>query len=436
MKKKINRCFIGIVIFSITLTLITITAIFYNKLKTQVFADLEVMADLLNEATQSEDIPQNIRVTLIKPNGVVEYDSLLDATTMSNHLDRIEVQLALENKEGCAIRISDTISESVFYYAKLLEDGRVLRVGKTSISVIWIFVSAIPIIIGMLLILLVICMVVSHYITIKIVKPIEDMANDMECVNDREVYKELVPFIQKIRSQHEEILQATNVRQEFTANVSHELKTPLTAISGYAELMETGVAKEEDVKHFSREIHKSANRLLNLINDTIKLSKLDENDNIEMLEVVDIADIVKSTINMLQINADKNNIRMKFEGCESAKVHIGKEFAEEVAYNLIENAIRYNKTNGEVLVKVQKSENLVKLIVKDTGIGIQEEDKQRIFERFYRVDKSRSKASGGTGLGLAIVKHICEIANASIELESEFGKGTTITIAWQSVDIA
>lgn len=424
----------GIAIFSIVVTTLIMTGIFYIHLKTQVFSDLKVIAELLSENKEYDKLPEDTRVTVIDNDGAVIFDSMAEAGIMENHLDRPEVKEALAKGRGQSIRKSDTLSENIFYYAVKMESGQVLRVGKKSASVAWFFISVIPITVVVILILVIICVMVSRYLTSEIVAPIERMVEDMEHVDENEIYEELIPFTKKIRSQHEEILFAANMRQEFTANISHELKTPLTAISGYAELMETGVVKETDIKHFSHEIGKSSDRLLILINDIIKLSELDGENNEELLEIVDLAEVTRGTVEMLSINAAKMNVKISYHGCNTAWIRIGNELAEELAYNLIENAIRYNKPGGIVKVSVHVEKNKVDLVVADTGIGIPKEHQERIFERFYRVDKGRSKQLGGTGLGLSIVKHICNLTRGIISLESNAGEGTTIKIEWDVVD--
>ena len=219
------------------------------------------------------------------------------------------------------------------------------------------------------------------------------------------------------------------MRQEFTANVSHELKTPLTSISGYSELIEAGMANEEDTRRFAGEIHKNANRLLSLINDTLELSKLDTLDDEVQIEAVNLYEMAVTCADMLKLNAAKRGITIRVEGTP-AFVSGSRQMLEEVVYNLCDNAIRYNKDNGYVTLRVQDKEDRVVLQVKDTGIGIPKEHQNRVFERFYRVDKSRSKSTGGTGLGLAIVKHIVAIHGASLELESEVDVGSSITITF------
>lgn len=435
MKKKINKRFVGIAVFSIIITTCVMAVIFYCRLKAQVFSDLEVIASLLMGDEDYGKLKGDFRVTVINTDGTVEYDSAADAHTLENHMNRPEVKEAFETGSGQGVRISDTLSASVFYYAVKMPDGQVLRIGREYASVLWVMVSAFPVLLLMVVILIAVCMAASHYLTEAIVKPIDRIVEDMNHIDESGIYEELVPFTRKIRSQHEEILSGANMRQEFTANVTHELKTPLAAISGYAELMESGVAKEGDVKRFSHEIRKSAARLLNLINDILKLSKMESGYEEELLEIVDLAFIARDTVEMLSVNAAKAGVSVSYHGCATAKVRIGKELAEEIAFNLIENAVRYNRRGGEVIVNVLNGENGVLFEVSDNGIGIPKEHQGRIFERFYRVDKSRSKELGGTGLGLAIVKHICDLTNAQLELVSEPDRGTRVSILWRQESV-
>ncbi len=430
MRQKINRRFTSIALFSVVITTIFMTAVFYSQLKKQVFSDLAVVANILIDEGSYERKIDNLRITLIDADGKVLFDSSVDGQSLANHLDRPEIVEAISSEVGMGIRKSGTLSENVFYYAKKLDNGQILRVGKEAHSVVAVFLSALPMVLTTAMFLVIICMMVSHYITSAIVKPIDEMAGDMEHIDEGKSYPELIPFTRRIRLQHEEILSAANIRQEFTANVSHELKTPLAAISGYAELMEVGLVDEKEIKRFSGEIRKSAARLLTLINDIIKLSQLDAGNAKDILDVVNLAQITKESVEMLSFGAAKNGIDVMYEGDDRAEVHIGKELAQELTYNLIENAIRYNKPNGRVTVKVQKEGTQIIFSVEDTGIGIPLEHQERIFERFYRVDKSRSKELGGTGLGLAIVKHICNLTDADVHLVSKPGVGTKIFIVW------
>ena len=220
--------------------------------------------------------------------------------------------------------------------------------------------------------------------------------------------------------------QAEQMKREFTANVSHELKTPLQSIMGSAELLENGLVKSEDQTRFIERIRSEAARLMALIEDIIRLSELDEGAAPPM-ETVDLLSVAKDAADTLQESANKKNVTLALEG-ESVRVQGVPRLIYEIAYNLCDNAIRYNRAGGHVRVRVQPENGYALLEVADDGIGIPEEHQRRVFERFYRVDKSHSRASGGTGLGLSIVKHAAALHHAEIELKSEVGKGTTIAV--------
>lgn len=218
-------------------------------------------------------------------------------------------------------------------------------------------------------------------------------------------------------------------RKEFTANVSHELKTPLQSIMGSAELLENGLVKADDVPKFIGRIRSEAARLVTLIEDIIRLSQLDESTDFP-LEDADIYEIAKDEAEMLSLTAQKRNVTISVKG-KSTVIHAPKQLLHEIIYNLCDNAIKYNKEGGSVEVSVEESDNNVMLSVSDTGIGIPLDNQSRVFERFYRVDKSHSKETGGTGLGLSIVKHAVQYLNGKISLESTVGKGTKISVAFR-----
>ena len=220
--------------------------------------------------------------------------------------------------------------------------------------------------------------------------------------------------------------QAEQMKREFTANVSHELKTPLQSIMGSAELLENGLVKSEDQPRFIERIRSEAARLMALIEDIIRLSELDEGAAPPM-ETVDLLSVAKDAADTLQESANKKNVTLALEG-ESVRVQGVPRLIYEIAYNLCDNAIRYNRPGGRVILHVETRDGRPALRVEDNGIGIPPEHQVRVFERFYRVDKSRSKATGGTGLGLAIVKHIALLHGAQLKLESREGEGTAITV--------
>lgn len=440
MKKKINIRFIMIAALAIVVTALSAMLVYYNILKEQVFGDLKAYAhviELLNiddlaagiEKDPYNPIDDDLRITLIGAEGEVLYESLLNKDEMDNHNERPEIIEAREKGEGEAIRYSATSGTHTFYYSERLQNGNVLRIGRDSVSVNRIMVNTLVIVLVIALCILFVCMGISHYLTKKLVEPIEKLATNIMLVDENNVYEEIRPFVNTIKEQHVNIINNAQLRQEFTANVSHELKTPLTAISGYAELIGNGMTGKEDTIRFSNEIHSNANRLLSLINDIIKLSELDEADHQMEMERIDLYKLAENCAQMMQVTAEKQGIRLILQG-ESTMVMANKGLMDEVFYNLCSNAIRYNKPGGSVTVTVGTKDERPFLSVADTGIGIPKECQERVFERFYRVDKSRSKSTGGTGLGLAIVKHIVAQHNAALHLDSELGEGTTIEIVF------
>lgn len=442
MKKNIQKQFMVITTLAIGSTLFLICLLCYDLFRAQVFEELKTFAhvvlytngnniDGIEQLAKdyNEESKYDIRITLIDKSGVVLVDSIADAASMKDHSNREEVLEAWKSGEGVAVRTSDTIRKASYYVALKIDDNLVLRISTTGSSLYGIFLNALPLIIVIVVALWILCMALANILTTSIIKPVKELAENIEKKDGVQTYEELQPFVETIQKQHEDILESAKMRQEFTANVSHELKTPLTSISGYSELIETGMANEEDTRRFATEIHKNANRLLSLINDTLELSKLDTLTGEVQVEPVNLYELARTCADMLELNAAKRGITIRVEG-DMAYVSGSRQMLEEVVYNLCDNAIRYNKDNGTVVLSVQERVDTVVFQVKDTGIGIPKEHQARVFERFYRVDKSRSKSTGGTGLGLAIVKHIVAIHDAVIELSSEEDVGSVITITF------
>lgn len=436
MKKKINIQFLIIAALAIFFTVSSVAVVFYELFQREVMADLKTYAHVVvgSKAYQDMDsiledsIEDELRISLINEDGTVAFDTNADIGGMDNHSERPEIEKAFASGEGKAIRESATLDKSTFYYAVRLDDGKVLRVAKEANSIFSIYRTSFPMIAVIVAVLLIFCIVLSHYLTKSLMRPIEQMADNIDNCSEISTYKELKPVIATIQKQHEDIVRNANMRQDFTANVSHELKTPLTAISGYSELIENGMADSGDIVRFAGEIHKSSNRLLTLINDIIKLSELDAMDKDVEYDNVNLRVIAENCVEMLKMNAANHHVRITWTG-EDVSVYGNKELLEELVYNLCDNAIRYNNEQGRVEVRTVRDNHNIVLSVKDTGIGIPKEHQDRVFERFYRVDKSRSKSRGGTGLGLAIVKHIvAQHKGAEIAIESEIGRGTEIKV--------
>ena len=378
---------------------------------------------------------ENYRITWVSPEGDVLFDNEADTANMQNHMERPEIKQALADGYGEATRHSYTLEDQQYYAAKRLHDGSVLRVSVGQLS-IWVllFGFAQPICL-VILAALALSYVLASKIAGKIVEPINKIdLEHPEKYYDEENYKEIEPLLRHISAQQlqlkrdrDEIEKAALIRQEFSANVSHELKTPLHAISGYAELMENGLVREEDIKPFASKIHTESLRMTRLIEDIIDLTKLDNGGEEMKREECDFYRITENAVDTLEAAAAAMDITVTVTG-EKAPVIAVPQLLYSIAYNLCDNAIKYNHRGGSVNVAVSQDEHSTVLTVKDTGIGIPKEEQRRIFERFYRVDKSRSKEVGGTGLGLSIIKHAVMIHNGTIILNSTLGEGSEFIV--------
>ena len=555
LENKINTHMFVMGIFSIIITIVFAVTAFYTAFENQVTFDLSertdemaITYDYLHSGDELQKFADDsLRITLINSDGTVLFESSNnDEDMMENHLERPEVQDALKNGKGTATRYSDTMHTNVFYCAKRLSDGNIIRLSQETNIMYSFFSNVIPYLVILVIIMLAASVLLSVILTKKLIKPINRIASELENIDeetedDEKIYDELIPFISEIRHRKEEIRERlklerqeknklsavlTNmsdgmilvdqnknimmsshkaekildfnddyigkniiyvsrrkeltdsvneaingnantsemtindriyqirsnpivvsgvqsatmclmidvtekyrveqIKQEFTANVSHELKTPLTSISGYAEMIESGIAQKDDINKFAGKIRLEAERMINLVKDIIRLSELDESDVRAEFEDISLLETANEAVKPLYASAEAKNITLTVSGTDS-KINASRYMISELIYNLCDNAIRYNNPNGKVSVEISEK----KITVSDTGIGIPKECQERIFERFYRVDKSRSKQTGGTGLGLAIVKHIAIQHNAKIEVSSEINKGTTISVIFQ-----
>lgn len=522
----------------------------------------EYVSDLAESVSQSYDyvdeasyekilqgLPKVVRVTFITADGTVLYDSDAEASKMENHLDRPEIQKAIQAGSGEDIRDSSTTDSSTYYYALRLSDGNVLRLAQQYSSIRSMVLASIPGIGVVMIILFGMALLLSRWLAQWMMKPVERAVHALDQAGvNTESYAELKPFFSHIQAQDQEIhtqkeileqereilgiitnnmregllliskdknvvsvnpsaihmlagrvaepsefigknylivnrtqelhdcvttalsgeslnddftmhgrvyhiyaspmlrlgkvdgavvivldetqqRMAERSRQEFSANVSHELKTPLTSISGYAEMMENGmVASMDDIRKFSGSIHKEALRLIALIEDIIRLSRIEEEaKEPQSLEPVELDDLCEAVLESLEPVAKKAEVSLHLETCPA--VLLGEDgMLSELVYNLCENAIKYNHPNGNVWLRLSQDDKEIEICVKDDGIGIPEESRLRVFERFYRVDKSHSKQIGGTGLGLSIVKHVVEYHHGRVELDSALGVGTEIRV--------
>lgn len=423
----------------ITITAVLILSVFYSYSDNQLKEQLRVVKSVVeNQLAQDDDtafisnhIDKNVRITLVAKDGTVIADSQESANKLGNHLNRQEIQQAIKNGEATVTRHSDTQKKKVYYFAKQLDNGNILRVSAEAKSIGKFFSDYIMYIFLCIIVVIVAAVFVSMGITKSIVKPITQLGQSLDNIDKFKSDEELKPLVNALLQQKKKQKMLDKQKKQFTANVSHELKTPLTSIAGYAELIETGMAKPEDIKPFAGVIRKQALRLVNLSEDIIQLSQLEESDDEDMsFESVNLYEIAQRCVEALNINAINKGVTLNLTG-EECYIRGKAQLVEELVYNLCDNAIRYNKENGNVTVTVTSLEKGASVSVKDTGIGIPKKYQERIFERFFRVDKSRSKATGGTGLGLAIVKHITQLHDAKLEISSEEGKGTEIIVTFK-----
>ena len=546
MKQKLFRSLLLLTMGSVLLVVALfawfsvhyITTDSYQSLKREAALLLETDEDGRITLKQLQRVKLADRVTLLNPKGEVLFDNYTLPEAMDNHLQREEVQQALEQGEGFASRKSDTLGKDILYYAVVLSDGNILRLARTNAAVFQQAHILAGYIVVVLLFVLGGAFIAARSITRKALHPLESL--DLEHADtQQDVYPELQPIVERFaqqqaalnremrryKSKKQELKAVTNnmdegmlfldpqwhvaslnksaikffgkdkeellnrsiielisgeeirkllqqmeltgkgrliinrgstyyqcngsriadkgfvllimdvtertasekLRREFSANVSHELKTPLTSISGYAEIMMDGLVRQEDMRGFSRRIYNEASRMITLIGDIIRLSKLDEGTIELEKEDVDLYRLIRDIVSRLSVQAEKQNVRIEIVG-EHVTFHGIRQVLDEMLYNIIENAVKYNVPNGKVSVWVGNTLNGKKVIVNDTGIGIPKEHQDRIFERFYRVDKSHSRETGGTGLGLSIVKHGALLHGADIHVESEVGKGTRMEL--------
>ena len=444
MEEKISYRLFLMGFFGLLFTAALCIFVFHKAFTAQAWTGLEREAELVSAGYDLVDQPKNLsafvtddlRITLISRDGSVLFESATDQP-MENHLSRPEIQQALASGVGREVRDSQTLGYETYYYAVRMPNGDVLRVAQDAETIWSIYDSSIPAIVLSCIALMLAAAVLSALLTRALVQPVLHMTEDLDHIQENVPYKELIPFAESIHS--DRILRENNekMRQEFTANVSHELKTPLTSISGYAELIETGIAKPADVQGFAQKIHVEATRMIQLVNDILQLSNLDnvsETGAEPEMEVVDLLDVARECVERQKLNARRAYISLTYLG-ESAPVRGSRSLLDELCQNLCDNAIRYNRPGGKVQIMTAcNRDGHCTLTVADNGIGIPREAQSSVFERFYRVDKSRSKATGGTGLGLAIVKHIARIHGARIRLESQVDAGTTITVTFPTAN--
>ena len=548
MTKKIFRSTVAVGLAVLAASLVIIMGALYSyfgKLQEQQLKDeLSIAAAAMAEGDGMSYLTRldsdNYRITWLRADGVVLYDTRADAATMENHAQREEVRQALANGAGESSRYSNTMLTKMLYYAQRLPDGTVLRLSASRVTAGAVLLGMLQPILLVIAAALILSGLLASRVSKRIVEPLNRL--DLEHPLENEAYEELSPLLRRLEHQRRQIDQqmsalrrrseefeqitasmteglvlldnsgtvlsinpaaqavlgtdsacvgqplvaverdtavsralrdamengraetcmekdgreyqfdmtriqadgetvgavlltfdvteqtfAQRNRREFTANVSHELKTPLHAISGYAELMKDGLVPPEDTRHFGKKIYSEAQRMIDLVEDTLRLSRLDEGAADMQWAPIDLYETAKAAMQELTAPAELKNVSIRLEGTKTV-IHGIPQLVSGIVFNLMDNAVKYNKDGGLVIVRLGQEKNQAVLTVTDTGIGIRPEHQERVFERFYRVDKSHSKEIGGTGLGLSIVKHAALILGAAIELDSTVGKGTIVTV--------
>ena len=389
-----------------------------------------------------QESARTLRFTLIDADGTVLFDSKTSAlvydstntlyavmdSNLPNHADRPEFRQAMEKGSASVTRESETMQTETHYYALRIDtpDGtQVLRVGEDIANIWGLSADTLPLLCAAVVLILLAATLFSWWLTRRMVQPINHLAEHLDTIEADVPYEELIPLARTIQTDRKLREDNETMRREFTANVSHELKTPLTSISGYAELIETGMASEQDTVRFAHGIHNSANRLLTLINDIIRLSELDGTEEEADTELLNLHEMAQNCVEMLKMSAEKHKVTIALNGTE-CYVTANRQMMEELLYNLCDNAIRYNNPGGSVDVQTYAREGHTYLVVKDTGIGISEQHQGTIFKRFYREDAVHDVE--GIGIGLYLAREIVTLQGGYIWVVSEVGKGSTFSV--------
>lgn len=550
MKKRFFRYLLGIALLTLFLSTVASMFVFYSGYAKRSNEDLRNIVMTMGESLNKyeDDIAYleglankklDFRITLIREDGEVLYDSKKDVKLLPSHKDRPEVIEAKKLGYAQVERYSNTLSKDLYYVSLRLDDGNMIRISREMDNLVGAFTKVLPLDILMSLVIFIVATFVSSSLTKKTFDPLNNLEEDLINI-DTNIFPEISPFINRIKRQKltidenykeiarerdtintilknmreslvivdenknlltvndsareifnskrdilgeniinlirdEEILKmadealegksteaitrignrdykcyvnpvfedkrvrgllilfideteeirALRLREEFSSNVSHELKTPLTSISGFSELLVNNLVEDKDKEGFYKLIYNDSKRLLSLVEDIMKISGLENAGDYDK-EEVDLREIISEILKGYEGLIEEKNIKVNFEG--DGSLFENRTMIWELFSNLINNGLKYNKEGGRLDIKISEEEENYKVLIADTGIGIPQEDLARIFERFYRVDKSRSRRVGGTGLGLSIVKHILQNIDGKVKIYSQLGQGTTFEL--------
>ncbi len=458
MKRAIVKRFIVVLIVAMAISSIVISMSYYRLASHRVMEDMKSVLLLLDATIdwESSDLEKQIveissqmnndyRITIIDNDGSVLADSETgNPETMENHKNRKEVKEAFQDGFGTKVRNSSTIKGSMMYAAYCSPtQHKVIRISIHHDVITDLMKMMVPSIAISLLLALSVAGVLTNKFAASVTKPILEISHKLEGIYDEKIdfnfphyqYDELniiarttTDMSKSVQDYIRKLEKEKTIRQEFFSNASHELKTPLTAIRGYAELLQSGMASDTQMqKEFLGRIHSEVEEMTSLINDILMISRLETKELMptkEMLCVKSVAEEVKKTLKPL---ADENNVSLEIHCCDEF-VYMDRSHLQGILSNLMGNAVKYNRPGGFVQTDITMNSTSLSIRVEDSGIGIAKEDQKRIFERFYRVDKGRSKRVAGTGLGLSIVKHVTEFYGGCVSVESQSGVGSTFLV--------
>lgn len=458
MKRAIVKRFIVVLIVAMAISSIVISMSYYRLASHRVMEDMKSVLLLLDATIdwESSDLEKQIieissqmnndyRITIIDNDGSVLADSETgNPETMENHKNRKEVKEAFQDGFGTKVRNSSTIKGSMMYAAYCSPtQHKVIRISIHHDVITDLMKMMVPSIAISLLLALSVAGVLTNKFAASVTKPILEISHKLEGIYDEKIdfnfphyqYDELniiarttTDMSKSVQDYIRKLEKEKTIRQEFFSNASHELKTPLTAIRGYAELLQSGMASDTQMqKEFLGRIHSEVEEMTNLINDILMISRLETKELMptkEILCVKSVAEEVKKTLKPL---ADENNVSLEIHCCDEF-VYMDRSHLQGILSNLMGNAVKYNRPGGFVQTDITMDSTSLSIRVEDSGIGIAKEDQKRIFERFYRVDKGRSKRVAGTGLGLSIVKHVTEFYGGCVSVESQSGVGSTFLV--------
>lgn len=458
MKRAILARFIGIVILALVISGVISYWFVGNKMLDEnidsmirtihvIDYSLDYEGALQEElvSLHQNTLEDETRITIVDTLGTVIADTETEEPDeLDNHLERAEIQHALSKGSGYATRYSTTLNQNMLYVAAISHHGDYIIRMSVPYTGIFDYIRIIfPMMFFGALIAFVISLFVAYNLAGKITRPLNEISEELKKVNSNDLdfhfktyrFDELNVISQSTMRLSEEVREHLDslefqkkVRQEFFSNASHELKTPITSIKGYAELIDQGFVKDEETRQdFMHRILKETDNMTNLINDILMISRLETNEAEVTYSMIRLNPLLDEIFESLEpISADYEV--MLHKECEPITIEASTKQLRELFMNLITNGIKYNHPGGNVWVRVFRQQDDLVLEVRDDGVGISEEDRERVFERFFRVDKGRSKKMGGTGLGLSIVKHIVEFYKGSVSLESRMGEGSTFTV--------